>query len=160
MICLLLALICLLGFGLAAIIGAPYVPAFKRDAEGLIASLGPGKGKKFVDLGSGDGKILLIAAKNDYLVTGYEINPLLWLVSIMRTWRYRDQVKVRFGSYWQVDLSSADVIYVFLIERYMAKLEQKLTGKHKKGQVLISYIFALPQKKPFQTTRNAFFYQF
>lgn len=147
-------------FGVAVVFGAPYLPVFSADARKLLDSLGNGHGKKFVDLGCGDGRALILAAQRGYRVVGYEINPLLWLVSKLRSLPYRKQINVRLNSFWSADLSDIDVVYVFLIERFMAKLESKVSGELKEGAVLISYVFKLPRKKPFRTTKNANLYRF
>ena len=60
--------------------GAPFLPSdaktFERTAI-LLGSLGKGAGKKAVDLGSGDGRMVIELAKLGYEAHGYEINPLL-----------------------------------------------------------------------------------
>lgn len=155
-----LAFFLALCFGVAVVIGAPYLPVFSADARRLLDSLGCGDGKKFVDLGCGDGRVLVLAARRGYRVVGYEINPLLWLVAWLRSLPYKKNIKVQLVSYWSADLSSYDVVYVFLIGRLMLKLENKLNRELKKGAILISYVFKLPHKKPYKTTKNASLYRF
>lgn len=149
-----------IGFGIAAVTGAPYVPAFTKDVEQLLKNLGKGNGKLLVDLGCGDGKVLIMAANMGYQAIGYEINPILWLIAKWRTRKQRQQISVRFGNFWSKDLSNADVVFVFLIDRYMKKLEVKLKRELKKSAVVVSYVFRLPRKKPYQTTKNAAIYRF
>ena len=68
--------------------GAPYLPTFQRDADSLFqiiriyctknALYNPSKPQfKFIDLGSGDGRLVFRAAREHLFRTciGYEINP-------------------------------------------------------------------------------------
>lgn len=155
-----IALILALGFGAAVVFGAPYLPVFNRDIQNLLEMLGPSEGKMLVDLGCGDGRVLLAAAKLGYRAVGYEINPVMWLIARSRTWPQRDKISVKFANYWPADLSSYDVVFTFLIDHFMQKLEAKLEHELKPGAVLISYVFELPTKKPWRTTKNASLYRF
>ena len=156
----LIVLLIVLPFGLAAIIGAPYVPVLHRDATGLLelAELKPGQ--TIIDLGSGDGRFLLAAAKHGYRGIGYEINPFLVVVSRVLTWRYRHLVTIHLADLWQVKLPPADVIYIFLIDRLMPKLDAKLKREITTPTSVISFVFAIPEKTAERTTRNAFRYRY
>jgi hypothetical protein len=157
---LLVIFIILLPFGLAAIIGAPYVPVLRRDSVGLLdmAELKPGQ--TIIDLGSGDGRFLLAAAKRGYLGIGYEINPMLYIVSLLVTWRYRHKIKIHLADFWMTPLVESDAIYVFLIDRLMPKLDTKLKREITHSTPVISFVFAIPGQKAEVTTRNAFRYRY
>ncbi|HVE80566.1 MAG TPA: hypothetical protein VNA68_00250 [Candidatus Dormibacteraeota bacterium] len=146
------------GFALAALLGAPYLPVRRQDEESLLdlADLKPGD--KLVDLGAGDGRLLRAAAKREVYGTGYEINLLLYLWSLVMCWRYRKYIQLRLGNYWNAMLPQADAIYVFLIDHYMAKLDQKLKREVTRPTKVVSYVFRIPGKKPQKTTKNAFLY--
>lgn len=160
MIIFALILILALGFGVAVLFGAPYLPIFNRDVEKLLDMLGPGEGKTLVDLGCGDGRVLLAAAKRGYSAVGYEINPMMWAIARVRTWRQKDKISVKFSNYWSTDLGGYEVVFTFLIDHFMQKLEAKLVHELKPGAVLISYVFELPSKKPWRKTKNASLYRF
>ena len=61
---------------------------------------------------------------------------------------------------WNADISSADVVFVFLATKYMSKLERKLSAEMNQGSILVSYVFELSQKKQYRKTKNAFYYKF
>lgn len=147
-------------FGVAIIRGAPYLPTYKRDADDLLKKCQLNRGDHLIDLGSGDGKVLLAAARRGIRATGYEINPIMWLFSVFRTWPYRKLVSVRLGNLWRADLDGADVVFVFLLDRLMANMEEKLKTELKPGAICISYVFALPHRKPIWKTHNAYGYKF
>ena len=58
------------------------------------------------------------------------------------------QVKIRFVSLYESDLTQADVVLCFLTPIAMRKLWPKLKGRMKSGSRLISYAFKLPDKNP------------
>ena len=157
MIVWVLALI-LLPFGIGAIIGAPYVPVLRRDATGLLDLAGLTAGQTMIDLGSGDGRFLRAAAKRGIRGIGYEINPFLYIISLIVTWRYRKLVEIHLADFWRTPLAPCDAVYVFLIDRLMPKLDEKLSRDITRPTHVISFVFAIPSKKPAETTRNAYRY--
>lgn len=145
-------------FGLGAFFGAPWVPAFRQDFDELFKLAKVGKGTTFVDLGCGDGKVLLAAVKKGAEVTGYEINPILWAIAWLRLSPYGRRAHVRLGSYWSVPVTKYDVVFVFLISHHTARLEKKLIKELGPKSRVISYVFELPHATPTHTTRNSFLY--
>lgn len=146
-------------FGIGAFIGAPYLPVRRIDAAAALDLAELKAGEILIDLGSGDGRLLLMAAQRGAKGIGYEINPLLWLWSLVVTWRYRKSITIYCRSYWLVKLPPADVIYTFLIDRYTAKLDRKLNTELMKPTRVVSYVFALPRQAAKQT-RNTFLYRY
>ena len=148
------------GFGVAVFIGAPYLPILRRDYEPLLelAELKPGQ--TLIDLGSGDGRLLRAVAKQNVRAIGYEINPILFVVSLIICWRYRNLVTIKLGNYWHVCLPPADIIYVFLLDRYMDRLDAKLTQELTRPTRVVSFVFKIPGKLPARSSRNAFVYEY
>ena len=88
-------------FALPALIGAPYVPSRSREVQRLFAEALPlGKGDVVLDIGSGDGVVLMAAAQQGAWAIGYEINPFLVLMSC---WRLRKLpgAQVRWANIWR-----------------------------------------------------------
>ena len=146
-------------FCFAVFFGAPYVPTRQLDVEEIFYNLKLSSKTKFVDLGSGDGKLVLYAAKKGIYATGYEINPILWVISSYRLRKYKN-AKIRYANMWRADISDADVVFVFLATKYMKKLEKKLDLEFKHRSTLVSYVFELPTKKPYLKTKNTHYYKF
>lgn len=146
-------------FALGAILGAPYVPTLKQSGNDLLDMTDLKQGATIIDLGSGDGAFALQAAKRGYNVIGYEINPILVLVARIRTIRYRKQVTMYLRDFWRVQLPEVDAIYVFLIDRYMEKLEKKLVSELKKPTLVVSHVFKLPTIQPIKENQNTAVYK-
>jgi SAM-dependent methyltransferase len=153
-----LFLVSLIGFGVGPFVGAPYLPVLKREVGSLLELADVKPGQLLLDLGSGDGRLLLAAAKRGVRGLGYEINPLLYCIAYFKCWPYRHLVKLRLANYWTVKLPAADIIYVFLIGHYMEKLDQKLQREVTRPTKLVSFVFEIPKKQPVRRTRNSFLY--
>lgn len=136
---------------LVVFFGAPYVPTRGEDVGKAIEMSGLKPGELLVDLGCGDGRLLLAAAKRGIRADGYELNPMLVLVSKWRTRRYKKLVNVYLRNYWKVALpEDTKAVFVFLAEPYMKRLERYLTEhikRHDSAIILISYAFELPGHK-------------
>jgi len=139
-----LVLIIILSFGLGAILGAPFVPTHRRAVRAALELANLQPGQHFLDLGSGSGTLVLAAAKKGIRVTGIEINPVLWLISNIRIWPYRDHARIMLGNYWQMAWPEADCIYIFLIGHYMNRFSQHLAKRVNHHQAVLSYTFQVP----------------
>ena len=115
-------------------------------------------GQTLVELGSGDGAVLLAAARRGIVGIGYELNPILVLISRIRCWRYRRLVRVYCRSYWSVPLPECDGIYAFLLDRFMPKLDRKITLEAKKTVRFVSYAFMVPGRRYTQKRGGMFLY--
>jgi hypothetical protein len=108
-------------FGLVAFFGAPYVPSLRREVRGAFDDLYPvKKGDVVVDLGSGDGLVLMEAAKRGAHCVGYEINPLLALLSKLRLGR---RATISMRNMWTAELpKDVTLVYVFSVSRDSRRL--------------------------------------
>lgn len=158
-IILILGLIILVGFAISGPMGAPWVPTFTRDVETVLDDVGVNSKSHYIELGCGDGRLVAAAAKRGAQATGYEINPLLWLVAWCRNLKYKN-AHVRYGNFWKQSLSGYDVVVVFLMPRFMQRLEDKTTKELTKGSRLLSYVFPLPSKKPAKKADHWFVYKY
>ena len=133
-------------FGFVVFFGAPYLPTLTPQVAAALSLADLQKGEHLIELGCGDGKVLIAAAAAGYRVTGYELNPVLVVVSYVRTWRYRKQVIVRWANFWRVRLPEADAIFVFLLPKYMGKLDKKIIQEFSKPVKLVSFAFKVPNR--------------
>jgi tRNA1(Val) A37 N6-methylase TrmN6 len=67
-------------FAAVTLVGAPYLPSFSADVEKLFDKAGLKKGDRLIELGCGDGKVLIAAARRGVKSVGYELNPIIALV--------------------------------------------------------------------------------
>lgn len=131
---------------LAFLTGAPFVPSTNPVSLSMIRLARIKKGMTVYDLGSGNGKLLLLAARHGATAKGLEINPFLVLTSNIRTFfsPYRNQVYTYWKNFWHTDLADADVVFIYLLPWKMEVLEQKLMKGCKKGTLVISNSFIFP----------------
>jgi predicted RNA methylase len=118
------------------------------------------KGETLYELGCGDGTVLIEASKRGIKSVGYELNPIIYVVAKLRCFRYRKDITIKFGNYWSVDLRRADGVYVFLLDRFMTKLDQKLSKELKPGTSLVSYSFKIPGKKIINEKSGLYLYTY
>jgi len=154
------AFILVVAFGLVIFIGAPYMPTLKKSGQQALELLDLKPGQTLIDLGSGDGAMLKLAAEAGLNAVGYELNPFLVLISKVRTLRYGRQVRVHWGNFWQADVSKVDGIFVFLHDIYMERLDQKLKKELPKGTPLASHAFKIPGKKSLKKTGAVYLYKY
>lgn len=140
-------LLAVLIFGFVVFFGAPYLPTMKRQTEAALDLLDMKPGQTLLELGSGDGRVLRKAAQRRLNAVGYELNPILVLVSYMVTFKYRRQVTIKWRNYWRVKLPKADGVYVFLLDKYMMKLDKKLEETRPRPKKLASFAWKIPGKK-------------
>lgn len=144
------SLFLVLVFGLVVVVGAPYVPTLRPQADAAFQLLKLKKGQTLLELGCGDGKVLKLAAEQGYRAIGIELNPILAIIAWARTRRYGDQVQVIWGNFWRVPWPAADGVFVFLIDRFMPKLDARMSNY---GGRLASVAFQVPGR-PVARERN------
>lgn len=144
--------------------GAPYLPSKRRQINIALDMLEVQKGSVIVDLGSGDGVFLKAAAAKGAVVYGYELNPILYIVSLVRCWRYRSRVHIRLGNFWHAPLPGGTTgVYSFLLGRFMHRLETKITQESirlKRPLKLACFTFDIPGRPVIRSEEAVFLYAF
>ena len=137
----------------SSIMGAPYVPTKKKLALEILKEVKFEKNGLFVELGSGDGRIIRTAIKN-YPIRGIavDVNGLLIVWSKILKFldpRLRGDDKLSFvkANILNFDLKNADYIYLFLFPDLIAKLVPKFDKELKKGTIIISHGFPVSEYK-------------
>ena len=160
MIVLALAIVILL-FGFVVFRGAPYLPTMRRQIDDAFELLDLQPGQTLLELGSGDGRVLAAAAKRGIYSVGYELNPLLVFWTKLRYFKHRKFITVRLGDFWQAQWPESDAMFVFLLDRYMTKLDKKIeTYRAGKSYKLISFSFEIPGKKIDRSKKGIFLYYY
>lgn len=147
-------------FGFVVAFGAPYLPTLKPRTDDALDLLRLKPGQTLLELGCGDGRVLRAAAQRGIRSIGYELNPLLVIIAKLVTWRYRKLVKVRWADYWQIALPPCDGIYVFLLDRYMQRLNEKVMREAARPIRLVSFAFEVPARTPKQRKNGLFLYEY
>ena len=160
---------CLICLGLAVgmvttvfgiLFGAPYVPVTPERLQAMMILSRLKAGERLVDLGSGDGCILIEAAGRGAVATGWEINPYLcaWTWLAARTRGLGGRVTVHCSSYWDDSYGFADVVALYLLPSQMARLEKKLLKELRPGARVVSAGFTFPNWKPVEEAQGVRLY--
>ncbi len=156
-IILIILLVCFAG---VLLVGAPYLPTLRPQVTAALELADLQPGDTLLELGCGDGRVLLAAARQGLNVVGYELNPLLAAVAWLRTRRYRRQVRVIWGDLWRKPWPEAQAIFVFLLPRYMPKLHKKVIQYKYKPVKLISFAFVIPDYQHTAQRKSIFLYEY
>lgn len=155
----------LLGIGLlicfagVLLVGAPYVPTLTPQVKAALELADLKSDQTLLELGCGDGKVLIAAAQAGLKVVGYELNPVLALIAWLRTRRYKN-AQVICGNFWRADWPVAEGIFVFLHPRFMARLDKKITQGKYNSVKLVSFAFKIPGKKITQEKNGVYLYTY
>lgn len=131
----------------------PFVPATSRQVENVVKMLQHRRGP-LVDIGSGDGRIVIAAAKAGFPAVGYELNPWLVWYSRYRAWREGVHGSARFyiSDLWKVTFAQYSNVVIFGVPQMMPQLEKKLEFELEDGARVIACRFPFPHWTPDHTT--------
>jgi predicted RNA methylase len=124
---------------------APYYPTPQTIVEKMLELGGLKAGEKMFDLGSGDGRIVIMAAQKFHAeAVGIEIDRDLWKQSMDRIRKLGLEKTARIvnGDLLQQNYSSADLVTVYLLpESIDAKVQPLLDRQLKKGARVVAHDF-------------------
>ncbi|MFH1547042.1 MAG: class I SAM-dependent methyltransferase, partial [bacterium] len=122
--------------------GAPWVPMKKRDIERVNNLANLKSGMKFIELGSGDGRLCHYIARGNpsVQVIGVELSwPVFLLSKVRMLVNPQNNLKIFLGNAHKSDISNKDVIFFYMLPRSMEKwLKMKLIKEMKPGSKAIS----------------------
>ena len=129
----------------------PYVPATTTQLANVSKALGVARSAthplpSLVDIGSGDGRVVLQAARSGYRAHGVELNRWLVYYSRWSAWR----TGFARQDLWKSDMSKFNNVVIFGVEQMMRQLESKLENELVKGSVVVACRFKFPTWKPVQ----------
>jgi len=153
-------LVIVLSFSLVLLVGAPYVPTLTPQVEAALELVNLKPGETLLELGCGDGKVLIAAAQTGLHVVGYELNPFLALVSWLRTRRFKKQVRVVWGNFWTQNWPPAQGIFTFLHPRFMRRLDNKIVQSTTNPVKLVSFAFKIPDRAVSREKRGVLLYEY
>jgi len=114
-----------------------------------------------MDLGSGDGRLLIAAAKAGAKKSiGYEIQH--WLVKQSRelaeSEHLSDKIEIYPDSFWHVDVSNTNLVLLYQISYAMKGIEEKLQRELPVGARVVANGFKFPKWKEEKTIDNVRLY--
>lgn len=100
----------------------------------------------FIELGSGTGTACVVAGKEfGARAIGIESSRSRVWWSKLKAKRHAVESRVTFlqKNFYEVDLSNATVVYLYLVPRVIKKLKHKLMKELKPGTLVISYTYEI-----------------
>lgn len=134
---------------------SPWAPWWRTRDREIRESLKLAKVTKMdivYDLGCGDGRVLILAAKEfGARGVGIEIDPLRYLIAtlMIRIIRVNERVIFKRKNFFDEDLSPATVIFVYLVPKALNRLLPKFKKELKSETRIVSYRYEinLPLKR-------------
>lgn len=134
---------------------SPWAPWWRTSDHKIRESLKLAKVTKkdiVYDLGCGDGRTLIIAAKEfGAKGVGIEIDPVRYFISnlMIRINRAIDRVTIKRKNFFDEDISKASVVFVYLVPKALGRLLPKFKKELKKGTRIVSFRYEinLPLKR-------------
>ena len=159
---LLLPLLLVLTFALLwvlvpALYGLPSVPTKPDRIRAALRLADLKAGEAFADLGAGDGRTLVMAAREfGANATGIEIGPVQCLVCVVNARRggVRSKVRVRCENFYKADVREMDVVYVYATSRELSRLQTHLQNQLKPGARVVTVGSNFPDWAPAKTDRE------
>jgi protein-L-isoaspartate O-methyltransferase len=123
---------------------APYYPTPESVVEKMLQLGGLKAGEKMFDLGSGDGRIVIMAAQKFHAdATGIEMDKDLYRQSMdkIQSLRLQKTARIINGDIFKQDYSPADLVTVYLLPGSNDKIRPILEKQVKKGARIVSHDF-------------------
>ncbi|XP_028987312.1 ATP synthase subunit C lysine N-methyltransferase [Betta splendens] len=130
----------------------PFVPATAAQVENVLAALRRRSGP-LVDIGSGDGRIVIAAAKRGFQASGFELNPWLVWFSRYKAWREGVHASTSFHmcDLWKVSFAQYSNVVIFGVPQMMQHLELKLERELPSAAKVVACRFPFPTWVPEHT---------
>jgi SAM-dependent methyltransferase len=131
-----------------------YVPTPQEVVEGMLKLARVGKADVVYDLGCGDGRIVITAARQfGARAVGIDIDPIRIREATenIRVAGVGERVKLIEGDLFATDIGEATVVTIYLLSRLNLKLRPKLLKELRPGTRIVSHAFDMDDWKPQRT---------
>jgi 16S rRNA A1518/A1519 N6-dimethyltransferase RsmA/KsgA/DIM1 with predicted DNA glycosylase/AP lyase activity len=127
--------------------GAPWVPTPMSMVHEMLTLAEVGPDDLVYDLGCGDGRIIVTAARRyGARAVGIELDPLryFWCQILITILGLRDRVRIVYGDFYKQDFSAASVVTCYLLRATNKKLEGKFKSELNPETRIVSNYFTFP----------------
>ena len=135
------------------VLDVPYVPTPQKVVNGMLELADVKKGEVVYDLGCGDGRIVITAAKKFGATgIGVDLNPERIKEANANAVEANVEDKVKFyeGNLFDFDFSKADVLTLYLLPDVNLTLKPKIQEEMKPGSRVVSHAFSMGDWEPDQ----------
>jgi SAM-dependent methyltransferase len=131
-----------------------WLPTPEALVERMLAMAQVGPRDVLYDLGSGDGRLVIAAARRGARSVGVEFNPELVAFSVGRARHEGVAGKARFvqGDIFETDFSQATVVTLYLLPALNMRLRPKLL-EMRPGTRVVSHAFGMEDWEPDESSR-------
>lgn len=152
----------------------PYVPTPQLVVEEMIKLANVSAGDFVIDLGSGDGRTVITAAKKNRAAGfGVDIDPRLVALSNKnaKAAAVADRVQFFERDMFKTDITKASVLMLYVLPDFMAKLRPKVLAELRPGARIVAHDYymedwhpdqmitlTVPEKVPINGTDKAYLY--
>ena len=143
--------------------GAPWAPTSRGIVREMLSMADIKPDEVVYDLGSGDGRIILTAARKFHAKSvGIDINPLwvFWARLAVTVLGLRHRTRVVWGNFFVQDLSRADVVTLYLVQATNDKLKSKLEEELRPGARVVSHVFPFNGWSPLKVDAKSHVYMY
>ena len=127
-----------------------YVPTPQEVVDGMLKLAKVGKNDVVYDLGCGDGRIVVAAARLGARSVGIDIDPIRIREAAenIRVAGVGDRAKLIEGDLFATDISEATVVTLYLLSRLNLKLRPNRLKELRPGTRIVSHAFDMDDWKP------------
>ncbi len=131
--------------------GAPYVPSDEQTIADMISLAKKYHASIILDLGSGDGRLVLALAQAGFAVDGVEIDRGLVKESqkLLAAAKVKNATIIK-GNFWEFDTSHYDLIVIYAVKLVMPRLQKKLQKELRPKSYVFSNYAPFPDMVPIE----------
>ena len=134
-----------------------FVPTPNNVVDAMLDIAAVGPGDIVYDLGSGDGRIVIAAARRGARGVGVELDPRLVAESTRNAAKagVADSTQFIEGDIFKTDVSPATVVTLYLLSSINQRLRPKLLRELKPGSRIVSHRFRIGAWEPERSSKVA-----
>ncbi|MBI2595245.1 class I SAM-dependent methyltransferase [Candidatus Daviesbacteria bacterium] len=151
--------LCCIGLSWFAGSDAPYVATKMDNIKDILKRAGTGKNKIFYELGSGDGRVVIEAAKLGARANGVEQSWIRVWYSRYKARQLRLNAVFFHGNIFDRSYFPADIVYIYLLSNAVQRLEGKLKKELKQGSIVITQTYHFKKWRPFKKAGDFWLYK-
>ncbi|MEN9406884.1 MAG: hypothetical protein RLZZ455_100 [Candidatus Parcubacteria bacterium] len=126
----------------------PYFQTSRYRVQTMVELAKPQQGECGIDLGSGDGRIVIAFAEKGVTMHGYELDKELLELSEKNIKETNiTNAFIHHKNFWDADLSGFDIVTIYPMPDIMDALEKKLEKELKSGARVLTNFYTLPTWK-------------